>query len=79
MLENVKIDIREESEQIKRIFQNKDMVSIEDLIQTIEELDDEIEHLEEEKKELEEYYQENYNPKHYDAYEEYGVSRSDFC
>ena len=78
-MENVMIDIRNESNQLKRIFEGNDLVSIEDLLNTIEELDDKVKELEIEKKELENYYEENYKPKHYDPYNEYGVSKSDFC
>lgn len=78
-MENVLIDIRNESRQIRRIFEGKDLVSVEDLLNVIEEQDDEIDELDSKMREMEEYYEENYTPKPYDPYEERGVSRSDFC
>ena len=48
------VDIREESEQIKRIFENKDLVSIEELLAKIEELDDDKEYLKEKLEDKEE-------------------------
>lgn len=52
-MEKILIDIREESEQIKRIFKNKDLVSIDDLLNKIVELDDDKEYLEDKIREIE--------------------------
>ena len=61
-MEEILVDIRNESRIIKRIFENKDMVSIEELLAKIEELDDNVEHY---KKELQDTIQDrddNYKP-----------------
>lgn len=77
-MDMIKIDIREESEQIRRIFKNKDLVSVEELLATIEEQDDEISHLEDKYKDLENDMIENYTHKPFNPYEEYGINERDF-
>lgn len=72
------IDIREQSLQIQRIFKNKDIISVEDLIAKIEELDDDLSNTEEKLEDLKQDLEDNYEPKKIDPYEEYGVSRYDF-
>ena len=47
-MEKVKVDIREESNQVRKIFYKKDLVSIEDLLDMICELDDRVSDLEDE-------------------------------
>ena len=79
IMDNVKIDIRNESKQIQRIFEGMDYVSINDLLATIEELDSEKEHIEEEYEDFKKDVEENYKLKEYDPYDEFGVSRNDFC
>ena len=61
-MEKLLVDIREESKQIQRIFQNKDLVSIEDLLAKIEELDDDKEYLEDKIKDMEQDIEDNYKP-----------------
>lgn len=78
-MENVLIDIRKESKQIQRIFNNQDLVSVEDLLAMIEELDDQLSGLEDEYNDFKNDVEENYKLKDYDPYDEFGVSRSDFC
>ena len=59
-MEKILVDIREESKQIKRIFENKDLISIEDLLSKIEELDDDKEYLEDRIKDMEQDIEDNY-------------------
>lgn len=61
-MEKILVDIREESEQIKRIFENKDLISIEDLLSKIEELDDDKGYLEDKIKDMEQDIEDNYKP-----------------
>lgn len=61
-MENILVDIREESKQIKRIFENKDLISIKDLLSKIEELDDDKEYLEDRIKDMEQDIENNYKP-----------------
>ena len=61
-MEKILVDIREESKQIKRIFENKDLISIKDLLSKIEELDDDKEYLEDRIKDMEQDIEDNYKP-----------------
>lgn len=61
-MEKLLVDIREESKQIKRIFKNKDLISIKDLLSKIEELDDDKEYLEDRIKDMEQDIEDNYKP-----------------
>ena len=61
-MEKILVDIREESEQIKRIFENKDLISIEDLLSKIEELDDDKGYLEDKINDIEQDIEDNYKP-----------------
>lgn len=61
-MENILVDIREKSKQIKRIFENKDLISIEDLLSKIEELDDDKGYLEDKIKDMEQDIEDNYKP-----------------
>ena len=61
-MEKLLVDIREESKQIKRIFKNKDLISIKDLLSKIEELDDDKENLEDKIKDMEKDIEDNYKP-----------------
>ena len=75
-MENILIDIRNESEQLKRIFYNKDLVTIDSLLNKIEELEDEVNELESKIREMEEYYEDNF--KRIPMGEQVGVSDRDF-
>ena len=75
-MDEVYIDIRKENAWIKKYFENKDLVSIGDLISVIEDLDSEIEHWKEKYEDLEEDLRENYKPIPYA--EQVGVSDRDF-
>ena len=61
-MKKILVDIREESKQIKRIFENKDLISIKDLLSKIEELDDDKEYLEDRIKDMEQDIEDNYKP-----------------
>ena len=61
-MERILIDIREESKQIQRIFENKDIISLEDLIAKVEELDDDVSDREDKIRDLEQDIQDNYKP-----------------
>lgn len=75
-MDEVYIDIRKENAWIKKYFENKDLVSIGDLISVIEDLDGEIEHWKEKYQDLEEDLRENYRAIPYN--EQVGVYDSDF-
>ena len=59
-MERIKIDIRNESNQIQKIFYGKDLVSVEDLLDMICELDDKVSGLEQQKKDMEQDIEDNY-------------------
>ena len=77
-MKEIMIKLTNQNDTIRNQFKNKDIVSIEDLLDAIENLVYDVERLEEEKKELEEDRNDNYVPRFRDKYEEYGVSESDF-
>lgn len=74
-MNEVYVDLRTETERIKKCFQ-KDLVSVEDLINKIEELLFDIEHLEEEYSDLQNNLEYNYRP--IPISEQVGVYDSDF-
>lgn len=61
-MDEVFIDMRDKTWWIKKYFENKDFVSIEDLIGCIEDLDGEAEKWKEKYEDLEEDLRENYRP-----------------
>lgn len=61
-MDEVYIDMRDKNWWIKKYFENKDLVSIGDLIGVIEDLDGEVEHWKEKYEDLEEDLRENYRP-----------------
>lgn len=75
-MNEVFIDIRKENEWIRKYFENKDFVSIDDLLTCIENLDSDVEHWKEKYQDLEQDLQENYRPIPYS--EQVGVSDKDF-
>ena len=70
------IDIRNESDTIKKYFKDKDLVRTDELISAIEELVWEVDRLNESIEDKEQYYKDNYRK--VDDYEFYGVSRKEF-
>lgn len=70
------IDIRNESDTIKKYFKDKDLVRTDELISAIEELIWEVDRLNESIEDREQYYKDNYRK--IDEHEYYGVSRKDF-
>lgn len=77
-MDKFRIDIRQESQQILRIFNQKDTITVEEMLAKIEDLDDEVSDLESKMREMEEYYNEYYEHKKIDPYDEYGISENDF-
>lgn len=63
-MDRIMIDLRNENEcsQIRKIFTNKDLVSVEDLLDMICELDDKVSGLEEQIKDMEQDIEDNYRP-----------------
>lgn len=61
-MEKVLIDIREESNQVKCLFNLKDLVSLEDILDKLCELDDEKSNLETELEDLKQDIEEHYTP-----------------
>lgn len=70
------IDIRNESDTIKKYFKDKDLVRTDELISAIEELVWEVDRLNESIEDKEQYYKDNYRK--IDDYEYCGVSRKEF-
>lgn len=70
------IDIRNESDTIKKYFKDKDLVRTDELISAIEELVWEVDRLNESIEDREQYYKDNYRK--IDDYEYCGVSRKEF-
>ena len=70
------IDIRNESDTIKKYFKDKDLVRTDELISAIEELVWEVDRLNESIEDKEQYYKDNYRK--IDEHEYYGVSRKEF-
>ena len=67
---SIKIDIKD--------IDNEYYISTDELLNLICELDDSIDEEQERNRDLEQDMQENYEPKKFDLYEHYGISRSDF-
>lgn len=61
------------------LFNNKDLVSVDEVLDKLEELMYENKHLEDKIDELENDIENNYELKQYDPYDFYGVSREDFA
>lgn len=70
------IDIRNESDTIKKYFKDKDLVRTDELISAIEELVWEVDRLNESIEDKEQYYKDNYRK--IDDYEYCGVNRKEF-
>lgn len=66
-MNKVLIDIREESDYIKKHFPNKDLITIDEIFEELETLDEKILELKEENMSLEERYVDKYYG--YDAYD----------
>lgn len=75
-MENIKVDIRTQSNQIRQIFKDKDLVTIEELIEKIEELDDTVDYLEDKIRDMEQDIEDNYKRIPYS--EQVGISERDF-
>lgn len=65
MLDNIYIDIRNKSDWFREMFNNKDMISIEDLINKIEDLDDENGRIKSEFEDFKQEVEDNYRPVSY--------------
>lgn len=65
-MDEIFIDIRKEKELIKKLFFNKDYVSIEDLLAMIEELQDELDHKDEVFEDYKQFVADNYKPLTYE-------------
>ena len=74
-MNEVYIDMRKENEWIRKYF-DKDLVSIDELLNCIEDLDGEVDHWKEKYEDLEEDLRDNYRPIPYS--EQVGVSDRDF-
>lgn len=61
-MERILIDIREESNQVKCLFELKDLVSVEELLDKLCDLDDERGYLEEQLEDLQQDIEEHYRP-----------------
>ena len=77
-MKEIMINLTNQNDTIRKQFKNKDIVSIEDLLDAIENLVYDVERLEEEKKDIEDDRNDNYVPRFRDKYEEYGISERDF-
>lgn len=77
-IENLKLDIRTFENDIKERFENKDLITLEELISDYVEVLGELKQKQEEYDKLERDLMNNYTRIETDPYEEYGVSESDF-
>lgn len=75
-MDRIKIDIRSESNQIRKIFYKLDLVSVEDLLDKIVELDDRVSDLEDEINYINQDIEDNY--KRISIEDQVGISESDF-
>lgn len=75
-MENIYVDLRIQNKWIREAFENKDIVSIEDMITKIEDLLDELDSVKEEYKDFK--YNVECNYKQISNEEQLGISDSDF-
>ena len=75
-MEKIFIDIRDEVAQIKRLFGNKDTITLEELFDKLCDVDDELEHLKEEFEDFKRDVEDNYRP--ITLAEQYDISDKDF-
>ena len=75
-MERIKIDIRNESNQIQKIFYGKDLVSVEDLLDKITELDDQVSDLTDKINYINQDIEDNY--KKISIEDQVGISERDF-
>ena len=75
-MDRIKIDIRSEANQVRKIFYNQDLVSIEDLLDKIVELDDRVSDLEDEIRDINQDIEDNY--KRISVAEQYDIDDKDF-
>ena len=61
-MERVYIDIRKENQWIRKYFNNKDFISVDDLLDVIENLDSEVECLKEQIEDIKQDRDDNYRP-----------------
>lgn len=61
-MENIYVDLRTQNKWIRGAFENKDMVSVEDLLTKIEDLLDELDSTKEEYKDFKQDVEDNYRP-----------------
>lgn len=59
-MDNVYVDLRNENKWIREIFRNKDLVTIEEILEKIEDLSDELEHTKEEFEDFKRDVEDNY-------------------
>ena len=75
-MNEIYIDIRNENEWIKKYFDNKDLVTISELLDVIEELDSDIANLKMQIEDMENNIKDNYKP--VSPYEKYGIDEDNF-
>lgn len=75
-MDNVYVDLRNENKWIKEIFNNKDFVSVEDLLGKCEDLKDELDHVTEEFEDFKRDVEDNYRP--VSVTEQLDISDKDF-
>ena len=77
-MERIMIDLRNENEcsQIRKIFENKDLVTLEEILDTLCEYDDKVSDLEDKIRDIEQDIEDNYRK--IDLSEQYGIDNKDF-
>ena len=63
---NVYVDLRMQNQWIREVFENKDMVSVEDLLTKVEDLLDELDSVKEEYEDFKRDVEDNYRPLKYE-------------
>lgn len=77
-MEEVYIKVQDLGESLKKHFRDKDLISVIELECLCEDLDAELEGLKEEYEDYQEEVNENYKPRRFNPYKEYGISERDF-
>jgi len=67
-MDKIMVDIREENEMIREVFKNKDLVSIDEMLNAIDDLKYQIENLEEKVEDLERPHEDDFSDEYHDLY-----------
>ena len=77
-LKNLFINIKNADERVKKRFNNKDLVSLEDFFCDYSDIIDDLTYIEDKIEEIKQNIEENYEPKKQDIYDFLGINKYDF-